>query len=86
MRVHETSFTIGDIYKWSSEGRLFEAFGVGTAAVVSGVGAIGLDGHPDIGIPDYGGGLGPVGRALYSMITGIQEGKIEFCDWSYVCS
>ena len=83
--VHETPITIGDMCKWASENRLLEAFGVGTAAVVSGVSAIGLDGHPDIEIPEHEGGLGPVGRALYNRITDIQEGKVEFGDWSYVC-
>ena len=86
VHVHETPFTVGDMYKWSSDSRLLEAFGVGTAVIVSGVGAIGLDGHPDIDIPAYSGGLGPVGKALYSAITGIQEGKVEFRDWSYVCA
>jgi len=86
VRVHETPFTIGDMYRWSSENRLLEAFGVGTAAVVSGVGAVGLEGHPDINVPEYNGGLGPIGRALYNRITDIQEGKIEFGDWGYVCA
>jgi len=85
VHVHETPLTVGDMYKWASEDRLLEAFGVGTAAVVSGVGAVGLDGHPDINIPEYDGGLGPVGRALYNRIGDIQQGKVEFGDWSYVC-
>jgi branched-chain amino acid aminotransferase len=85
VHVHETPFTVGDMYKWSSEDRLLEAFGVGTAVVVSGVGAIGLEGHPDIDLPEFNGGLGPVGKALYNRITDIQEGKIEFGDWGYVC-
>ena len=86
LHIHETPFTVGDMYKWSSEDRLLEAFGVGTAVVVSGVGAIGLEGHPDIDIPEYGGGLGPVGKALYNRITDIQVGKVEFEDWSYACA
>ena len=86
VRVYEKPFTVGDMYRWSSEDRLLEAFGVGTAVVVSGVGAIGLEGHPDIDLPEYKGGLGPVGRALYNRVTDIQEGKIEFGDWSFVCA
>ena len=74
------------MYKWSSENCLLEAFGVGTAVIVSGVGAVGLEGHPDINIPEYNGGLGPVGRALYGGITDIQGGRVEFGDWSYVCT
>jgi branched-chain amino acid aminotransferase len=86
VHVYETSFTIGDMYKWSAEDRLLEAFGVGTAVVISGVGVVGLDGYPDIEIPEYDGSLGAVGRVLYDRITDIQEGKIEFGDWSYVCA
>ncbi|KAF9780991.1 branched-chain amino acid aminotransferase II [Thelephora terrestris] len=86
IRVFETPFTLGDMYKWSSEDRLLEAFGAGTAAVISGVGVVGLDGHPDIEIPEYEGALGPVGKALYDRITDIQEGKVEFGDWSYPCA
>lgn len=80
------SFTVGDMYKWSSENRLLEAFGVGTAVIVSGVGAIGLEGHPDIDIPEYNSGLGPVGKALYNRITDIQVGKVEFGDWGCACA
>jgi branched-chain amino acid aminotransferase len=86
VRVHETPFTVGDMYKWSSEGRLLEAFGVGTAVVVAGVGAIGLEGHPDIDMPEYNGGLGPVAKSLHNRLTDIQEGKIDFGDWCYVCA
>ena len=86
VHVHELSFTVGDMHKWSSEGRLLEAFGVGTAVVISGVGAIGLEGYPDIEMAEYHGGLGPVGRALYNRITDIQEGKVGYRDWSYVCA
>lgn len=87
IRVFEEPFTLGDMYRWASEGRLLEAFGAGTAAVISGVGAIGLEGHADIEMPDYDGGvLGPVGKALYRRITDIQEGKVEFGDWSYPCA
>ena len=85
VHVHEIPLTIGDLYKWSSENRLLEAFGVGTAAVVSGIGMIGLDGHPDIQIPEHEGNLGTVGRALYDRITDVQMGKTEFADWSHVC-
>ena len=86
VRIHEASLTVGDMYKWSSEDRLLEAFGVGTAAVISGVGAIGLEGHPDINIPECDGGLGPVARALYDRLADIQKGKVEFEDWSYRCA
>ena len=68
---HETPFTVGDMYKRSSENHLLEAFGVGTVVIVSGVGAVGFEGHPDIDVPEYNGGLGLVWRTLYNRITGI---------------
>jgi len=46
LHVHETLFTVGCIYKLSSENRPLETLGVGTTAVVSGVSAMGLEGHP----------------------------------------
>ena len=84
--VHETPITMGDVCKLSSEDRPLEAFGVGTAGVVSGVAAIGLDGRPDIEIPEYEGGLGPVERALHNRThpNEIQQGKAESGDWSFV--
>jgi len=73
------------MYRWSSENHLLEALGVGTAVVVAEVGAIGLERHPDIDIPEYDGGLGPIGKALYNRITDIQVGNVEFEDWGHAC-
>ena len=85
INVCEETFTLGDMYKWAAEGRLVEAFGAGTAAVVSGVGVIGYEGHPDLEMTGYDGSLGPIGKALYNRITDIQQGKVKFGDWSYAC-
>ena len=62
MRLRDTIHS-RDMYKWPSENRLLEAFGVGTSVVVLGVGADDLEGHPDIEIPEYDGGLGSIGEA-----------------------
>jgi len=40
-------------YRWSSENRLLQPFGVGTAVIVTGVGVIGLEGHPGIDIQEF---------------------------------
>ena len=54
-------------------GALEEAWGCGTAAVISPIGTLGFGGN------DYtiqGGGIGPVAKTLYATITGIQYGRI----------
>ncbi|KAL4254891.1 Branched-chain-amino-acid aminotransferase [Abortiporus biennis] len=81
---HEQLLTMSQIIEWSKQGRLLEAFGVGTAVVVVGVGKIGFEGQ-DIILPQHEGGLGPVSRALYERIVDIQEGKVEWEHWSVPC-
>ena len=55
-------------------GSLNEAFGTGTAAVVS---PIGLLDDGNIKMTINGGEIGPVAQKLYDTLTGIQWGKIE---------
>jgi len=55
-------------------GRLSEAFGVGTAAIVSPVGKLAWGGAEHV-IGD--GGAGELTRRLYDEITGIQLGEID---------
>jgi branched-chain amino acid aminotransferase len=95
IHVHERTFTLSELIKWAIEGRLLEAFGVGTAVVVCPVGRIGYptvdaDGSEktlleDILLPEYDNGLGPVGHAIWKQIVDIQEGRVEWGDWSVVC-
>jgi branched-chain amino acid aminotransferase len=73
-----------DISKWSDQGKLVEAFGVGTAVIVAPIGRIGFRGK-DIILPLHDGGLGPVGRSLWKQIVDIQEGKVDFNEWGYIC-
>ena len=82
--VHERPFTMADLILWSAQGKLLEAFGVGTAVVVVAIGLIGFQGQ-DIHLPSHENVLGPVGRALYERITEIQEGRVEWDNWSVVC-
>ncbi|KAI8972591.1 branched-chain amino acid aminotransferase II [Trametes punicea] len=84
LHVAERELTMSEFSAWAEEGRLLEAFGAGTAAVVAAVGRVGYQGK-DIVLPTHEGGLGPVGRALYERITEIQEGKYQWEDWSVIC-
>ena len=76
---------MSDLAQWDAEGRLLEAFSVGTAAIVTAVGRIGYNGK-DIHIPDYEGGPGPMAQALYERILEIQDGRAEWEGWSTVCA
>ena len=54
--------------------KLTEAFGTGTAAVISPVGTLAME---DEKITLGDGGIGPVAQKLYDTLTGIQYGRIE---------
>lgn len=72
MPVEETRVSIDDIRKGFEDGTLTEAFGTGTAAVVSPVGVLGFDGK------DYeinGSEMGKITSFLYDRLTGIQYGR-----------
>lgn len=84
LHVQERTLTMDDLRKWHEAGRLLEAFTVGTAVVVTGVGRIGYEAR-DILLPEHASGRGPVARALYERIVAIQEGKFEWDGWSVVC-
>ncbi|KAG2092664.1 aminotransferase [Suillus discolor] len=77
MRLHpqEMVYTMSDLAKWSSEGKLLEALAIGTVAIVGPCDRIGYEGK-DIVIP--GDGLGP--------ILDIQEGRTEWKGWGVVCA
>ncbi len=73
-KVSERRVSIDEVIKAAEEGKLNEAFGTGTAAVISPVGLIQYKGV------DYtinGGKMGDITRLLYDTITGIQYGKVE---------
>ncbi|KAJ3476897.1 hypothetical protein NLI96_g10841 [Meripilus lineatus] len=84
LHTHEQLITIPQLFEWSEQGRLLEAFCVGTAVVVATVGRIGYD-DKDVVLPKYEGGMGPVAKALYERIVDLQEGKIEWEGWSVPC-
>lgn len=72
--VVERKITIDEIYQAYSDGLLEEAFGTGTAAVISPVGELFWEGQK---IVINNGETGAVSKKLYETLTGIQTGKLE---------
>ena len=70
-KTSERFLSIDEITEAQKNGRLTEAFGSGTAAVISPVGRFHYQGN-DFTVGD--GGIGPVTRRLYDEIVGIQYG------------
>lgn len=72
--VIERQISADEIFAAAGSGALEEAWGTGTAAVISPVGYLKkLD--EEVGIA--GGGIGELTRRLYDTLTGIQLGRIE---------
>ncbi|MCG8568212.1 MAG: branched-chain amino acid aminotransferase [Desulfobacterales bacterium] len=74
MTVSERKISIDELFKASEDGRLTEAFGSGTAAVISPVGEIRYD-EKIMNIGD--GKPGEIAMKLYDALTAIQYGKAE---------
>ncbi len=72
MKVSEKAISIDDVIYAAKSGRLAEAFGTGTAAVISPVGQITYKGENHI---VAGGNMGQLSQRLYNEIVGIQYGK-----------
>lgn len=72
--VTERRLSIQEVYDAHANGTLQEAFGTGTAAVISPIGEFNWNGNI-IQVAD--GGIGPVSQRLYDAITGIQNGSVE---------
>ncbi|MBQ6175371.1 MAG: branched-chain amino acid aminotransferase [Bacteroidales bacterium] len=70
----ETKLAIADVFADVKSGKLTEAFGTGTAAVISPVGELCWKGE-NLVIGD--GKIGPVAQKLYDTLTGIQYGRVE---------
>lgn len=73
-KVHEEHFSIDFLMKAAREGRVQEAFGTGTAAVISPIGELFYKGDKQI-INDFK--TGAITQKLYDTLTGIQYGKVE---------
>jgi branched-chain amino acid aminotransferase len=74
MKVSERKLSIQEVYEAQAQGKLDEAFGTGTAAVISPIGELNWDGNR---ITINYGQTGPLAARIYEGITGIQSGKIE---------
>ena len=72
--VSERLLSIDELTAAMADGTLEEAWGCGTAAVVSPIGELAYDGEK---YPVNGGEIGPVTQMLYDTLTGIQWGKID---------
>lgn len=70
--VEERPLSVAEVAKAADEGKLDEAFGTGTAAVISPIGELKWgEKHMVIN----GGQIGPLSHRLYDTLTGIQWGK-----------
>ena len=72
--VSERRISIDEVIEASKNGNLDEAFGTGTAAVIS---PVGLIRYKDEDYVINGGKMGEITKMLYDTITGIQYGKLE---------
>lgn len=81
--VSERKFTISDVKNAADSGNLIEAFGAGTAAVVSPIKTIGWKGE-DISVPVGDGSAGELTLQVNEWIKKIQYGEEEYKDWSRV--
>ena len=72
--VEERLISAEELFKAAESGALEEAWGTGTAAVVSPIGELNMDGRDFI---VCGNKIGPVTQKLYDTLTGIQWGTVE---------
>lgn len=71
--VEERKLSIQEVYDAHAAGKLDEAFGTGTAAVISPIGELNYEGKV-ISIND--GKIGELSQRIYDTITGIQNGTL----------
>lgn len=72
--VEERKISVDELTAAAKDGTLEEAFGSGTAAVISPIGALSYRGET---FTISGGEIGPVAQDLYDTLTGIQWGRTE---------
>jgi branched-chain amino acid aminotransferase len=71
LKIAERSLSIDEIIEAAKDGKLTEAFGTGTAAVISPVGQITYKGEDHV---VAGGNMGEISQRLYNEIVAIQYG------------
>jgi branched-chain amino acid aminotransferase len=74
MIVEERRIAVRELYEAHAEGRLTEAFGTGTAAVISPVGELEYMGKSII---INNSEIGPVAQMFYDILTGIQRQTVD---------
>ena len=74
LNVSERPIEIQEIYDAYQNGQLKEAFGTGTAAVISPIGQLKWDDHV---MEINNGKIGEISQRLYDTLTGIQWGNME---------
>lgn len=79
LRATERPLSVAQLADAARSGALREAFGSGSAAVVSPIAELAVD---DARLQIGDGKVGPIARALYDRITGIQRGALpDVHDW-----
>lgn len=79
--VEEGKLDINDVLRDIEAGKITEAFGMGTAAVIAPVGRFGYQGK-DFAV--NGGQVGPIAKHLYKTLTDIQYGRVaDPYGWTY---
>ena len=82
--MSERKFTLGEVIKAVEEGRVIEAFGAGTAAIVAPVKGFAFEGKEyDIPLGGKGGKAGALTERLSETLMGIQYGRIPH-PWSII--
>ena len=74
VEVEERLVSIDELVEAAQNGKLEEAWGTGTAAVISPIGLLNYKGNEYV---VNGGKIGPMAQKLYDELTGIQWGKKE---------
>lgn len=81
--ISERKFTMSEVKDRAAKGELVEAFGSGTAALVSPIKNIGWRGE-DIAVPLAAGEAGELTVQIADWIKKVQYGETEFENWSRV--
>jgi len=81
---NERHYTIHDIIDALNEGRLLEAFGTGTAAIICPIKEISFKGKDYSLFKDKDQKIGELGKKLYNHLLDIQTGVIENHPWQRV--
>ncbi len=78
--VEERKLSIDELVEAAKCGKLTEAFGTGTAAVISPIGVLAYKDEVFFNNPE----IGPISQMLYDTLTGIQTGRLEDpFGWTY---